>query len=208
MKGIKNIFYILFFAFFITACSDYNPSPTPSLGYNSTKFEQEGLSFATRAYLKKEDVKKYFDKDLLAYDILPVKLFVRNESNNFVNIMPTFIGISINNSEEVKPMNSIQVYDRLRANTSGKTLAATIFTGGLGLIPVSMTNAETNDKLRRWIENTSIKTASLKPRESIEGVLYYPISSRYSGNPDAIKSIVLHLVSNGKDYYVYVVKKD
>ena len=179
MKKLMSI--LILFSVSFLGCATHDSIKTPDLVSNpECQLEKQVINdveVMMMAIHEKQSLKSYFDEDLIALGILPVKVSIDNVGEN-----PCFIGVEYAQIEgpnhvESSALTLEQVYNRT-SKSYWRTAGWGVAFGLLGALPSAVNVASTNKKIKADYDTCMLKDGRLPAKTHTDGTLFFDIDEK------------------------------
>jgi len=174
---LKSFCIVIVISFIFIGCASHEPIPTNSLKLNNNNQQEfSGIIVKNKAYVDKEELSRYFDLDTLEYDVLPVKVYVKNKTELPLDLKVENMKLILEDGKVLTPMDKVSAYEKLKKNTAGRAIGWGLAFGVIGIATSAITASSANDKIGAWLDSIMLKDSQLAPTDDIEGKLLYAYS--------------------------------
>ena len=198
----KLMIWMFLFSFAVCGCATHAPIKTPDLTSDLVSQREKQVKNDVEVMMlpihDKQDLKAYFDEDLILFGVLPVKVNIDNLGTD-----PCFIGVEyaqITDSDGNRnpAMNLEQVYDHTY-KSYWRTAGWGVAFGVLGAVPSLINVAVTNDKIKADYNTCMLKDGEMPGKSHTEGTLFFEIDEK-TPSLDGWK-FQIGLEKNGEPFY-------
>jgi hypothetical protein len=185
MNKIVSVLMMLLISVF--GCATHDSIKTPDLVSNpdclAEKQVKNDVEIMMMAIHDKQSLKSYFDEDLIALGVLPVKVSIDNIGEN-----PCFIGVEyahIADPHDAKSaaMTLEEVYNRT-SKSYWRTAGWGVAFGLLGALPSAVNVASTNQKIKADYDTCMLKDGRLPAKTHTDGTLFFEIDEKVASLDD------------------------
>lgn len=175
------ISFLLLFSVSVCGCATHAPIKTPDLASNLTcqaeKQVENDIEVMMMAIHDKQNLKAYFDEDLIYLGVLPVKVSIANLGND-----PCFIGVEYAQIKDPEgnshsALNLEEVYDKTY-KSYWRTAGWGVAFGLVGAVPSLINVATTNDKIKAEYDTCMLKDGEMQGETHTEGMLFFEIDRK------------------------------
>lgn len=178
MSYIKLLVSLSIYLLF-AGCATHNVTQPPTLDHDlraqQKQLESKGILLMVNAMHQEDDLKVYFDDDLIKYGILPVQVNITNKhsSQNYL-FRPDDIALANAEGDRQQQLTLEQVMDRAKKSywrSAGWGVAFGVI--GAGVSAVNVSNA--NNKMRATYSARMIKAGNLDRGNIVEGFTFFDV---------------------------------
>jgi len=180
-QKLNRIGLISILLLFVSGCASYSAATLEPVEVvsksQSTQMDAVGGTVTTIVFQDEDDIKKYYSRDLLKQNMLPVHFKIENiREQEVLEINPVGFRLVAGDDVEYKSMTVDQAINQAKFS-HGQSVAWTVGFGIIGgAISASKVNAA-NTKLSDDYLAKSLKTTLLQPSSEVEGTVFFLIKS-------------------------------
>ena len=175
---MTKIYYFLTIALLLCSCASHDVTYRSNLTYNieaqENKVAENGIVLMAKPVLIKSELELYYDEDLLKYGILPVQVYLSNNSEDGIYFLTEEIILKdpLERSYQVVPVNS--VVDKAE-KSYWRAAGWGLLTYGIGAIPSVNNVRKTNKVIREDYESKALKSTIIPKGASTEGTVFFEV---------------------------------
>ena len=165
----------------LSSCASYqainqpSPSSVTKDSVNTIELSANNVTVYLRPIQTADNAEKYYSRNLLKENVLPVQFFVKNlNPDNEISFLTNNIVLVNEDNQRYSPLSVHDVIDRAKFS-QGQTAAWAIGFGIIGGVASAMNVSKANKALTEDYSNKLLKDSSIKPVENISGTLFYNI---------------------------------
>lgn len=177
MSILRVLMSLILIITFSAGCASRNAVNQPSLYLDlkshQNKVVKNDITLLVKPIHKLADLKAYYDEDAIRYGVLPVQIFIQNQSDDNYILNTDGINLTSSTGERIPALSAEQTYQRLRKSywrSGGWAVAVGVFAA------FSVHNvSKINNQIKADLSSRMLQSGNLISGSATEGTIFYDV---------------------------------